>query len=105
MNEKIKQQWIAALRSGKYEQGQSKLKSGNKFCCLGVLCDISPYRSEIEGLVLLSQNVQDWAELDSSCGFMKELVSFNNSRCSKLSDLNDKGMPFSEIADVIQDLF
>lgn len=30
-----------ALRSGKYEQGQGKLRSNhNEFCCLGVLCDL-----------------------------------------------------------------
>lgn len=35
--------WIAALRSGKYEQGKSRLKrkSTNAFCCLGVMCEIS----------------------------------------------------------------
>src|SRR6056297_2776684 len=35
------QKWIDALRSGKYEQNISALRSNdNKFCCLGVLCDI-----------------------------------------------------------------
>lgn len=33
---------VAALRSGKYEQGQDTLRTGDgKFCCLGVACDIS----------------------------------------------------------------
>ena len=33
--------WVAALRSGKYEQGQKRLRSmSNKFCCLGVACDL-----------------------------------------------------------------
>lgn len=33
--------WIAALRSGKYKQGRKTLVSGDRYCCLGVLCDIA----------------------------------------------------------------
>jgi len=41
-NLKLIKEWIEALRSGKYTQGQSCLRSrGDKFCCLGVLCDIT----------------------------------------------------------------
>ena len=41
MNSEIKATWVAALRSGEYEQGSSRLRNGNHFCCLGVLCDIA----------------------------------------------------------------
>ena len=44
MNEtsKLYDDWIVALRTGHYESGKYLLKSAdNKFCCLGVLCDIS----------------------------------------------------------------
>jgi len=41
MNKRIKSKWLKALRSGKYEQGKYNLRdSENKYCCLGVLCDI-----------------------------------------------------------------
>lgn len=33
--------WIVALRSEEYKQGRKKLKVGDRFCCLGVLCDLS----------------------------------------------------------------
>lgn len=33
--------WVAALRSGKYEQGQNVLCDGSRFCCLGVLADLA----------------------------------------------------------------
>jgi hypothetical protein len=47
MNKEIKEKWINALRSGKYEQGKSQLRSlSNKFCCLGVLCDL--YKDELK---------------------------------------------------------
>jgi hypothetical protein len=36
----LKQRWVEALRSGEYEQGAGALRNGDKFCCLGVLCDI-----------------------------------------------------------------
>lgn len=40
MNFKLKDKWVTALRSGKYEQGSGRLRNGDKFCCLGVLCDV-----------------------------------------------------------------
>ena len=41
MNPDIKTQWVAALRSGNYEQGRRYLRWGEGFCCLGVLCDLA----------------------------------------------------------------
>lgn len=42
MNPEIKTKWVEALRSGKYKQGKKSLRSreGDKYCCLGVLCDL-----------------------------------------------------------------
>lgn len=40
MNEDIKQEWLAALRSGEYRQAHEQLRNGDRFCCLGVLCDL-----------------------------------------------------------------
>jgi len=33
----MKDKWVAALRSGEYEQGHHRLKTGYGYCCLGVL--------------------------------------------------------------------
>ena len=41
MNPELKAKWLAALRSGEYKQAKSVLNTGDSFCCLGVLCDIS----------------------------------------------------------------
>jgi hypothetical protein len=42
VNEEIKAQWVQALRSGEYKQGQGALRSDdNTYCCLGVLCDLA----------------------------------------------------------------
>lgn len=44
MDQKFKKKWVAALRSGKYAQGQKALctpgKNFDRFCCLGVACDL-----------------------------------------------------------------
>lgn len=46
MNPELKKEWVSALRSGKFAQVQGKLKNrvngGYGYCCLGVLCEISP---------------------------------------------------------------
>lgn len=31
---------VAALRSGKYKQARHRLRDGDRFCCLGVACDV-----------------------------------------------------------------
>lgn len=42
----IKENWLAALKSGKYVQGEGRLRREDegicKHCCLGVLADIHP---------------------------------------------------------------
>ena len=51
----LHESWIKALRSGKYKQGRRQLRSGDKYCCMGVLCDISGFgkwenRSDIDAI-------------------------------------------------------
>lgn len=43
MRAEIKELWLEALRSGRYEQGNGVLfdATHNQFCCLGVLCDLA----------------------------------------------------------------
>lgn len=41
MKPEIKEMWVNALRSGEYTQGLHQLTANNRFCCLGVLCDIA----------------------------------------------------------------
>lgn len=42
----VKAKWLEALRSGRYQQGRSYLHTASpdgedRFCCLGVLCDLA----------------------------------------------------------------
>lgn len=40
MDAELKKKWVDALRSGEYQQGRHALRSGNGYCCLGVLCEV-----------------------------------------------------------------
>ena len=40
MDPVLKKKWVAALRSGKYKQGKEVLRDGDRYCCLGVLCEV-----------------------------------------------------------------
>lgn len=57
----LKTRWIAALRSGEYQQGQGVLRQEDRFCCMGVLeliigvkstdrCFLAGHVAEIAGL-------------------------------------------------------
>ncbi len=103
MNKEIAEKWVAALRSGKYKQGRGALNKNDSFCCLGVLCDISEtsnWRRFVDGVCAYSveggrlpKSVSDWANIS-----LHPTVG-NTS----LSILNDKGLSFLEIADVIEE--
>lgn len=48
MKPELKKRWVKALRSGKYKQGKNYLRrqtpEGDRYCCLGVLCEIERAR-------------------------------------------------------------
>lgn len=108
MNPEIKAKWVAALRSGEYQQGRERLRAANdKFCCLGVLCDIhsketgTPWQyGDIDRNVycgktaFLPESVADWAELTHVGPYIQSIGSLTN--------LNDGGSTFPQIADLIE---
>lgn len=109
MNASIKQAWVEALRSGKYKQGRHSLREGNCYCCLGVLTDLyakkhnlkwegrGPGRSQrcfLGCLATLPMAVVEWAGTASD----------NPSVADKqLTTLNDEGVSFEDIADLIEE--
>lgn len=130
MNPEIKREWLEALRSDNYAQGQGELRSANNdFCCLGVLCDLAERagvvrseRASTQGKYInaippnfytysagsddrssggLPIAVQKWSGVDSASGM------FYNSRdeSDNLADVNDGGASFAEIADLIEKHF
>lgn len=113
MRKDIKAKWIKALRSGKYAQGKGQLHTGDKFCCLGVLCDLHAKatgqtwdgaRYDGEDL-MLPISVANWARLPKKyrgSASDRTDVYFSDEHES-LSELNDGGKSFKEIAAVIKE--
>lgn len=103
MDSVLKQEWITALRSGKYQQGKRKLRSttDNTFCCLGVLCDI-----------LSNQNIGNWKGDNFKYNDCKNDLHLPSGILHKfkipademyaLVIMNDRGKSFDEIADHIE---
>lgn len=114
----VKKAWIDALRSGKYKQANAMLRQytpeGDKFCCLGVLCDI--YRK--------IRKRGRWDKVDTERGYV-DYINFHVNRTeaedctlprtvrkwtgledagpvNRLIKLNDNFSTFNEIADEIE---
>lgn len=126
-----KAKWLTALRSGDYKQGQNRLRTAqDEYCCLGVLCEIlkdeingawelhggrytfvagaGRIGRESSGLPPVLVHLTGVASLghfnNSTKRAMNASLSWASSRQS-LSDLNDTGSTFAEIADVIEKYF
>ena len=126
MNSKVKEAWVNALRSGKYEQGSERLRGVDGFCCLGVLCDIYAqehntewefrgnketnlqpmdywyYEGESE---FLPESVMDWAELKTDNPQLRVDVEDGEDNWNYkegVSNLNDSGYTFTTIANLIE---
>jgi hypothetical protein len=111
VNAEIKARWVAALRSGEYDQGTGQLRGYGRFCCWGVLCDLA--RSEgigtwnsdgfdTAGGVFFSwppDSVCKWAGVDVMKVMNPVPIADN---LLPLSKHNDTGRTFAEIADAIE---
>jgi hypothetical protein len=111
MNKELKARWVAALRSGKYAQGQGYLRVGDNFCCLGVLCDIidskgwTPNTSPYDGSQWLVDSIHWWWSDGDGCAagalpvkVLNRINLFDEQEEFVLMDMNDSGKTFEEIA-------
>jgi hypothetical protein len=110
MKRDIAEKWVAALRSGKYRQHRGGLTDSlGGFCCLGVLCDLSPVgqwdndayvTDDINGfhssLSYLPDGVRMWAGMRTDHGRYED-----NLAHTTLATLNDECTPFEDIATII----
>lgn len=130
MNEDIRNEWIEALTSGEYEQGQKQLRTNdNTYCCLGVLCDlavkkgiaqwgkregnsdwaVAPIDEEIEtasdfGFGLLPRFIMAWSGITSDDGALSLDDGFNGPSRVSLTELNDvRKYNFNKIAEIIKE--
>lgn len=115
MDDKIKQKWIIALRSGNYEQGKNNLRSkNNTYCCLGLLCDIidpdawrlserdigcsiKGHKGHYYAHPLMRALGRQWLSEEAL-----EQVGLTNAQQRTLSKLNDEGVTFYQISFIIE---
>lgn len=110
MDQQLKMEWVEALRSGKYKQGKSYLKScdGTAHCCLGVLAELYVAKGKGEWNVYGEDDprnptitIEGKKDFDPDA-FLPEATLDERTQL-QLSKMNDEGgKSFSEIADYIE---
>lgn len=99
MDQVMKAIWIDNLRSGKFQQITGSLMHRDPsdgliegFCCLGVLCyqQDSTFDGEFPDDNICTAQIGDYAK------------GLSPSKADELAGLNDAGLTFAEIADVIE---
>lgn len=101
--------WVAALRSGDYEQGTGYLQSKNGFCCWGVACHlVNPdnWHGTLDKGPLGYKDEESRRPEIFLMNFppdsvLKALGVLGLSKI-KYAAMNDRGDSFSEIADEIE---
>ncbi len=98
MNPTLKAKWLKALRGKKYEKCSSALRSGNRYCATGVLCDISGV-GEWDGdrYVVGDMRARDFAPVA-----VRESAGLSVINLMTVEVMNDSGATFAEIADYIE---
>ena len=122
MDKGIKAGLITALRSGHYKQGTGALKNGDSYCCLGVLSDLYiretgqgewmpsdafRYPGVWDSTGLPPSSVCGWANIERHGHIELGEYSFRNECGTRVTDLyltelNDMGFTFDQIADLIE---
>lgn len=99
----MKDKLVAALRSGKYQQGQGRLCKDGKYCCIGVLCEIMEIpKKQLGDLTLYAgAGVSMPDDYLKQSGLYSQFGS-SGGNGSDLAALNDKGYAFEQIADIIE---
>jgi hypothetical protein len=101
VNSDLKARWLTALRSGQYQQARGRLRYDDRYCCLGVLCDISGQgswsKSEYGAWLYSLPGGPTYGEV-----LPNGLDDDVESQEGQLSGMNDLGQPFSIIADWIE---
>ncbi len=104
----FKKKWLAALRSGEYEQGLHNLYRNGTYCCLGVGCvvnGISLDQLDGKGVIIprtLGEELNKMPEVLRGSNLKSE--EDYNPIVEKLTDMNDIDMnSFDEIADYIEE--
>lgn len=113
LTEEFKAEWVQALRSGEYEQGQQRLKktqagSPAQYCCLGVAGDLLTKTGACSwtGPRKDSLTSSESSYMDASTGVLlsdtRDLIGLEYHDMHTLITMNDDGASFYHIADWIE---
>lgn len=104
-------QWVAALRSGEYQQAQEALRILDEiagedqdayfYCCLGVACQISSLGKWNDGEYRDQQGSSD-SYLPPQ---VTQYYGLTHEEQLDLTHMNDEGIDFATIADFIEQKF
>lgn len=105
MDKIIVQNWIDALRSGKYNQGRKYLHtyidSDHRFCCLGVLCDLNT--SVVKKQEKVDKELEfTFFSYDQYIAMLPDKFKMPKDLQLTLMSMNDSGESFEKIADYIE---
>lgn len=101
MNPQVAQLWVEALRSGRYEQTRGRMRCEDKFCCMGVLCDVHAGQTGntwhndyyLDDACLPPPAVLQWAGLKTDRGMVDgeefSLTGMNDSMCYSFAEIAD----------------
>lgn len=111
----LKEEWVAALRSGDYLQGTGYLYSDDEdaaatscapgYCCLGVLCDVAGEnitpREALPSLDFLNRTGVRFRDAEGKEGTRNPLLSLSEGYSAGVAN-DARGKTFNEIADMIE---
>ena len=122
MLKEVKELWVKALRSGKFEQGTEFLVSEDpdgsdtQYCCLGVLCELYVNEkkerdwNELEvSEEILPEEVMEWSGLSERNpvvivqGIRNNISAFNDGTARDEDGHGLEQSSFNEIADIIEE--
>ena len=113
MNDNAKK-WVAALRDPDANQTTGRLEDENGQCCLGVACRL--YAGEFPDWPVIPHSFEQPATcfgeaqddgilprvVTAWLGLADDEATFTDPNQESLTGMNDDGIPFSEIADLIE---
>lgn len=117
---KFVRDWIRALRSGSYEQGSSFLKRDGRYCCLGVACEVAGLAekeaasNKLVDTEPITTTADERIAVFSFFGHdsdthlpipLREMIDMDGAFQSRLTERNDEGSSFEEIADLIEQYY
>ena len=96
-------EWIKALRSGEYNQGQGRLVTKDGYCCLGVLAKIKNKLDEYN-MFMNNPNYLVDTDIDGNITYYYLPIGdvSNGLDQNTLMHMNDNYKTFDEIADFIE---